>query len=144
MAGQTPALNLTDGQCKDETLIAVVEGARINASCETEGVERVMHISVTNLAAPFIGTLRAFSIGFCGNAVIGASAQSGWVSTVSQDADASVDWTLEKDQADAFGVPSRARVGGFIVRLKPGWRRSRSASAQWESSSTAITTTHDC
>ena len=37
------------------------------------------------------------------------------------------------------------RVGGFVVRLKPGWKRSRSDSAWWgESKNIATITTHDC
>jgi hypothetical protein len=142
--GQAPAVDLRDGQCKAEVSIAALDGLRVSGSCETKGADRVMKISVTNVAPKEVGPLRGFSIGFCGSGIISASAPSGWVSTVNQDPNGSVDWTVPEALAGQFGVPSRARVSGFVVQLKAGWRLSRSASALWESAGTAVSTTHDC
>lgn len=78
-SGQEPVFDLSDKDCRDEVLISVVEGARIYASCAQSGSERIMRVSVSNLADAKMGQLRDFSIGFCAPSVIGASAQSGWI-----------------------------------------------------------------
>lgn len=130
-SGQEPVFDLSDKDCRDEVLISVVEGARIYASCAQSGSERIMRVSVSNLADAKMGQLRDFSIGFCGPSVIGASAQSGWIAKIEGDDRHNVTWSLADGLVESLGIPSRARVGGFIVRLKPGWKRSRSDSAWW-------------
>jgi hypothetical protein len=70
---------LTDATCRSEVLAVSVPSMNIHARCEAAGAERVMHLSVTNWAAPDAGPLRAFSIGFCGQSVISAAAPSGWL-----------------------------------------------------------------
>jgi hypothetical protein len=142
-AGQSDAIDVADGSCGREVLIAVVGAARIHASCERDGAESVMHVSVTNLADAIHGAVRDVRIGFCGRDVISASAQSGWIVTISPEKD-DVEWSLPESLAEELGVPSHARMGGFEVRLKPGWRRSRSAVADWRDSANAVATTHDC
>jgi hypothetical protein len=143
--GQNPKFDLSDQNCRAEVLISTIDGAHVYASCVSVGAERIMHISVTNLARAEVGRLRDFSIGFCGPSVVGASAQNGWVAKVEGRERHNVTWSLTDDLVDTFGIPSRARVGGFVVQLKPGWKRSRSDSARWgESKITAQVTTHDC
>lgn len=78
LLGQQPVYGLSDTTCQDEVLIAVVEGAQVYASCHgSVGSERVMSVSVTNMADAKTGRLRCVSIGFCGPSVVGASAQNG-------------------------------------------------------------------
>lgn len=55
-----------------------------------------------------------------------------------------VEWIVRMDAISRRAVPLDESATGFVVWLKPGWRRSRSASAQWESSGEATTRTHDC
>ncbi|MFA5910645.1 MAG: hypothetical protein WC815_17840 [Vicinamibacterales bacterium] len=144
-SGQEPAFDLSDRDCQDEVLISSIEGARIYASCVQAGSERIMRVSVSNLANAKVGRLRSLSIGFCGPSVVGASAQSGWIAKIEGDDRHNVTWSLSDDLVESLGIPSRARVGGFVVRLKPGWKRSRSDSAWWgESNIVAHVTTHDC
>jgi hypothetical protein len=143
--GQEPVFDLSDRDCRREVLISVIEGARVYASCASAGSERIMRVSVSNQAAAEAGPLRDFSIGFCGSSVISASAQAGWTTKVDGDERHSITWSLRDDLVDTLGIPSGATVGGFVVRLKPGWKRSRSDSAWWgESKIVAQATTHDC
>jgi len=146
-AGQSDAIDVADGSCGRGAMIAVLGGARVYASCERDGSESVMHISVTNLSDPSEGALRGFSIGFCGSDIISASAPTGWIVTIDpekNDADWSVAETVPEDLVDGVGVPSHARMGGFDVRLRAGWRRSRSAFAQWRDTAFGRAATHDC
>jgi hypothetical protein len=143
--GQDLKVDLSDHNCGAEVLISIVDGAHIYASCVSIGAERIMRISVSNLARPDVGRLRDFSIGFCGPSVVDASAQNGWVAKVEGVERHTVTWSLTDDLVDTLGIPSRARVGGFVVRLKPGWKRSRSDSAWWgDSKIIAQVMTHDC
>src|SRR5687768_8824412 len=116
-SGREPTFDLSDSDCRDEVLISVVDGAHVYASCVTAGSERIMNVSVSNLAEAHVGPLRDFSIGFCAASVIGASGQSGWVVVVEGDERQSVTWSLPDDLVDTQGIPSRARAGGFVVRL---------------------------
>ena len=143
--GQEPVFDLSDPDCRSEVLISVIDGARVYASCTSAGSERIMRVSVSNQAAAEAGRLRDFSIGFCGPSVIGASAQAGWTTKAEGDERHSITWSLPDDLVGTLGIPSGARTGGFVVHLKPGWKRSRSDSAWWgESKIVAQLTTHDC
>jgi hypothetical protein len=143
--GQEPTFDLSDRDCRSEVLISVIEGAHVYASCASVGSERIMRVSVSNQAAGEDGPLRDFSIGFCGPSVIAASAQAGWTTKVEGDERHSITWSLPDNLVSTLGIPSGARMGGFVVRLKPGWKRSRSDSAWWgESKIVAQVTTHDC
>jgi hypothetical protein len=145
LVGQEPTFDLSDQNCRGELLISVIEGARVYASCVSAGPERIMHVSVSNQAVAEAGPLRDFSIGFCGLSVIAASAKTGWTTKIEGDERHSVTWSLPDDLVSTLGIPSGARMGGFVVRLKPGWKRSRSDSAWWgESKIVAQATTHDC
>ena len=143
-ASQKSLVDLSDANCRREVLTATLDSVDIHASCDTDGSERVIHLAVTNWGKKEVGSLRGFSIGFCGRSVVGAPAQSGWIVKIDPGEDGAVWWDLPEESVDQLGVPSRARVGGFVVRLRPGWKRSRWASAQWKSSGIATTTTHDC
>ena len=145
LQGQEPVFDLSDRDCQTEVLISIIEGAHVFASCASESAERIMRVSVSNLAVAEKGPLRDFSIGFCGPSVIGASAPTGWVAEIEGDEQHSVTWSLPDDSVGKLGIPSGARTSGFVVRLKPGWKRSRSDSAWWgESNIVAQVTTHDC
>lgn len=145
LIGQERVFHLSDRDCRSEVLISVIEGARVYASCVSVGSERIMRVSVSNQAAAEAGPLRDFSIGFCGPSAIAASAQAGWITKVEGDDRHSITWSLPDHLVGTLGIPSGARVGGFVVRLKPGWRRSRSGSAWWgESKILAQMATHDC
>ena len=122
---------LSDSGCKTETLFAVIDDARIYASCSANGAERVISVSVNNMAPADLGSLQEISIGFCGDSIIAASAQSGWVTEIHQKDDGSVTWSVPDDEVERLGIPSRARMGGFVVRLKRGWRKSQWISARW-------------
>jgi len=101
-------------------------------------------MAVTNWASADAGPLRGFSIGFCGHSVIGAEAPPGWLVKIDEsDGYVVVWWDLPEGFSDS-GIPSRARVGGFTVRLRPGWRQSLSASVSLDSGGTSTITTHDC
>jgi hypothetical protein len=145
--GQEPTSDLSDRDCKNERLISVIEGARVYASCRTTvHSERIMRVSVSNQAAAEAGSLREFSIGFCGASVISAaSTQDGWVAKIDGEERHTVTWSLPDEFVATRGIPSGAKTGGFLVFLKPGWTRSRSDSARWgESKIAAQATTHDC
>ncbi len=142
---QDPTLDLSDRECQGEVLIGVVESAFIYASCSSSGSERIMRVSVSNRAEPALGPLRNFEVGFCGTSVVAATGPVGWVAKVEGGERHSVTWSLADADVDRLGIPAGARADGFIVRLKPGWRRSRSDSAWWgESMIVAQATTHDC
>ena len=117
---QRPAVDVADGRCDREVLISVVDDARIYASCSTDANGLVMHVSVTNLAGPDVGPLSGVSIGFCGGSVISASAPPGWITSVKQGNEEDVDWDMPQNRAQEWGIPPGARMGGFVVRLKPG------------------------
>jgi hypothetical protein len=145
LASGQESIYLTDAGCRTETLFADLEGARVHVSCSTNGAERVMRVSVTNTATAEVGRLREISIGFCGDSILGASAQSAWVTDIDRGGDGSVTWSLPDDQVDRLGIPSRARVGEFVVRLKPGWRKSQWFALRWgQGGVTAGIVTHDC
>jgi hypothetical protein len=141
-----PVFDLSDRDCKDEVLISVIhEGAHVFASCASDGGDRIMRISVSNHPGKKDGPLRDFSVGFCGPSIIQTSGPSGWVAKVEGDERHSVTWSLADDSVERLGIRSGVRASGFLVRLKPGWRRSRSDSARWgDSHSVAQETTHDC
>lgn len=130
-AGQYPTF-LADKACAAEALAAVVgDDARVYLSCSGTGTGRTMHLAVVNMAPAKDGPLREFSIGFCEPAVVDASGQPGWLVVIDKDR-RTVTWSVPDQAVNEFGVPSRARVGGFSVRLKPGWHTSSSWSARWE------------
>lgn len=145
LAAQDVTFDLSDRSCKDEVLISVIDGAQVYASCRSAGSERIMEVSVRNMAPAEVGRLRDFSIGFCGSSVIGAVAPEGWAAKVEGDVQQSVTWSLPDDLVATHGIPSHEKAGGFVVRLKAGWKRSRSDSAWWgDSRIVAQSTTHDC
>jgi len=63
---EEPVFDLSDSDCRGEVLIADIEQAYVYASCTSSGSERIMWVYVVNRAAPTLGPLREFSIGFCG------------------------------------------------------------------------------
>src|ERR1700719_1839343 len=91
--GQSLKLDLSDQNCRAEVLTSIVDRAHIYASCDSIGAERIMRISVSNLARSDVGRLRDFSIGFCGPSVVGASAPNGWVAKVEGDERHTVTWS---------------------------------------------------
>ena len=126
-------------------LISKVDSMYVFASCNTSGSERVTQVSVVNRATPNLGPLRDFSIGFCGPSVISVTAPGGWVSKIEGQERHEVTWSLPDGLVESQGVRSGVRVDGFILRLKPGWKRSRADSAWWgESNIVTKATTHDC
>jgi hypothetical protein len=147
--GQKRAFDLADRDCRSEVLVAVIGDARVYASCFSEGSERVMRVSVSNDTRANDGLLWHFSIQFCGPSVISGSAQVGWVTTVEGDDRQTITWSLPDHLVGSLGLPSGARQGGFVVRLKPGWRMSRSTFAYWVGPGGNVkgdgeATTHDC
>lgn len=140
-----PVFDLSDRDCKNEILISIIEGAHVFASCASDRDERIMRISISNRAGDKDGPLRELSVGFCGPSVIQASGPSGWVAKIEGDERHSVTWSLPDDLVDRLGIRSGVRASGFLVRLRPGWTRSRSDSAWWgDSHLIAQVTTHDC
>jgi len=140
-----PLFDLSDRNCKNDVLISIIEEAHVFASCASERDERIMRISVSNQAGDQEGPLRDFSVGFCGRSVIQASGPNGWVAKIEGDERHSVTWSLPDDLVDRLGIRSGVRASGFLVRLEPGWTRSRSDSAWWGESHLVVqATTHDC
>ena len=122
---------LADKACAAEKLAAVVgEDARVYLACSGAGTERTMHLAVVNMAPENYGPLREFGMGFCEPAIINASGQPGWVIEIDK-AHRTVTWSLSDAAVSELGVPSRARVSGFTIHLKPGWRTSGWWSARW-------------
>jgi hypothetical protein len=142
---QQPVFDLSDRGCQNEVLIAIIEDAHVFASCASDGDERIMEVSVTNLAGAGEGPLRVVAIGFCGPSVIQASGPPGWVAKIEGDERQSVTWSLHDNLVDTLGFPSGAAASGFLVRLKADWGLSRSVSARWGNSDVRhILWTHDC
>ena len=145
LSAQESKSDLSDRACQGQLLVAVIDGAHVYAACRSSGSERIMEVSVNNMAGAEVGPLRDFSIGFCGSSVIAASAPEGWISKVEGDERQSVTWSLPDGLVATLGIPSHANAKGFLIRLKPGWRRSRSDSAWWgDSKIVAQSTIHDC
>ena len=142
---QPVVFDLSDRSCQNQVLIAIIEDAHLFASCASDGDERIMEVSVTNLAGAGEGPLRAVSIEFCGPNVIQASGPLGWVAKIEGDERQSVTWLLPDNLVDTPGLPSGVAASGFLVRLKADWGLSRSVSARWGSSDVRQTLwTHDC
>jgi len=138
---------LVDAACsQDEVSLTKIQGVRMIASCEADGSMRAMHISLTNTAPADVGALRAVSVAFCGSeAVIGAESPAGWVAEVMRDETRTTVWWTAPDIALAeHGLRSGQRADGFVVRLRPGWRKSQSESVLWESDGVSLVTSHDC
>ncbi len=141
---QRLVFDLSDRSCQNEVLIAIIEDAHVFASCASDGDERIMEVSVTNLGAGE-GPLRAVSIEFCGPSVIQASGPPGWVAKIEGDERQSVTWSLPDNRVDTLGLPSGVSASGFLVRLKVAWGLSRSVSARWGNADVRyIHWTHDC
>jgi hypothetical protein len=138
---------LVDAACsQDEVSLTKIQGVKMIASCESDGSMRAMRISLTNTAPADVGVLRAVSVGFCGSeAVIGAEGPVGWVAEVMRDETRTTVWWTAPDIAVAeHGLRSGQRADGFVVRLRPGWRKSQSESVIWESDGISMVTSHDC
>ena len=137
---------LVDTACsQDEVSLTKIQGVKMVASCESDGSMRAMHISLTNTAPAEAGALRAVSVGFCGSeAVIGAESPVGWVAEVMRDETRTTVWWTAPDIAAEHGLRSGQRADGFIVRLRPGWRKSQSESVIWQSDGVSMVTSHDC
>ena len=135
---QEPHRGLRDSECgKEDVLVGLIEGVSVHVRCESGA----MYVTVRNDGST--GLLRSFSIGFCGQPVVGVRAPAGWYGAV-EGSDAMVTWSLE-DGIGAGAVPREQRLTGFSVTLRPGWRMSRSMDVQWLPSASAGTaTTHDC
>ena len=131
-------------RCGHETLLIGVidQKAQVFASCDSEGDETLMRISVQNQAKNFRAPLREFSIGFCGPNVIGGAGPTGWTATVEDQE--TITYSLVDELADELGVPSGRRESGFVVRLRGGWRRSGSDRARWGERIVASFTSHAC
>ena len=145
--GQEFVPRLVDTACSlDEISLTKIQGVKMIASCESDTSMRAMHISLTNTAPADAGALRAVSVGFCGSeAVIGAESPMGWAAEVMRDETRTTVWWTAPDIAVAeHGLRSGQRVDGFVVRLRPGWRKSQSESVIWESDSVSMVSSHDC
>jgi hypothetical protein len=81
---QDLAVNLSDESCSQaDVSLNALDGLKLIASCESDGSNRLMHISITNTAAAALGALRVVSVGFCGaDTVVGAESPAGWVAEV--------------------------------------------------------------
>ena len=135
---------LPDQQCGNAaTLIADGEGVRNTAVCADEGSTRVIYISTENRRPPEDGRLLAFSLGFCGSEVAGVEAPQGWTAEVhGPPRSFSIEWRV-RDRAADQGILAGQKLGGFVVRLGRGWRRTGFSSAQWEERLVGTTVTHD-
>jgi hypothetical protein len=143
--GQEPIVDVADGACRGEMLISQLDEMYVYASCTSSSSERTMRVSVANRAAMDLGPLHDFSIGFCGPSVINVSAAPGWEAKVEGLERHDVTWSLPDSLIDSLGIRSGGRADGFVVRLKPGWSRSRSVSAWWgDAHIVTQLTTHDC
>jgi hypothetical protein len=136
---------LPDNHCgSSEVLLADLSGARISAMCGTDGTTRSILVSTENRHRPGYGPLLAFSLGFCGSEVISVEAPRGWKASVDGSIRSfHVTWEVSADVGRDRGIPSGQRMSGFVVRLRPGWRRTGSSSARWESGAEGTTVTHD-
>ena len=138
---------LVDTTCsQDEVSLTKIQGVKMTASCDSDSSMRAMHISLENTAPADAGALRAVSVGFCGSeAVIGTESPLGWGAVVMQDETRTTVWWTAADIAAAeHGLRSGQRVDGFVVRLRPGWRKSQSESVIWESDGASMVTSRDC
>jgi hypothetical protein len=143
---QDPVLRLVDTGCSHgEVSLSRIQGVKLIASCEADSSAHALHISITNTAPADVGALRAVSVGFCGDAVIGAESPLGWLAEVTRNEDRTTVWWTTPDSAIAQnGLGSGQGVDGFVVRLRPGWRMSQSESVLWESNGVSIVTSRDC
>ncbi len=136
---------LPDNECgSEEVLLADLSGARITAVCVSQGSARAILVSTENRHRPQDGPLLAFSLGFCGSDVISVEAPTGWRAEVHGSSRAFyIDWQVSEDPAPQPGIRPGQKMSGFVVRLRPGWRRTGFISARWESSSAGEAVTHD-
>ena len=144
LAPQEVVPYLADADCNREVVIAELDGARVYGSCSTENGERILQITVENLAADK-GPLAAFGLGFCGTPVIGAAAPSDWTAdTATTDEKTTVNWKHPGWPAPTAGVSAGMRLGGFSVRLRRGWQRSTYFKVAWAVSVSSSIGFHDC
>jgi hypothetical protein len=139
-AAQAPGMGLTKEKCIGEVVVAAM-GFRAVGTCEELGDGTRLSIKVSN-PEPTL-RLRAFSFGFCGLDIARAIAPPGWEVDVRGEGRISVDWNSTREDA-VGGLAPGETLDGFILELKPGWRRSSYASAVWDGSGTGGSMTHDC
>ncbi len=139
-AYQSVDVDLSDERCRGDAVIAELDGIRIRGTCSASGAIREVQITIDNTAPPEAGSLQSFGVGFCGTAVLQLVAPPGWAgSGVTPGGEA--EWRVADGSP---GLRAGETQSDFIVRLRPGWRRSRRADALWESSAKSTFTTHDC
>lgn len=110
--------------------------------CDAE--RQVLHLSVRNRAAASAGPLQAFTIAFCRHSVTGVQSPEGWASSLGTgEPKQTVEWSASGG-ATSRGVASGREVGGFAVKLAPGWVMSQDLIINWAETSGGQFTDHDC
>jgi hypothetical protein len=145
---QEPTSNRSDDSCSGAAEpLTGFDGLKIVVTCESEGSRRTMYLSVTNTAPLAQRELRGFALGFCGaDAVIDAESPTGWVVEVTRrEPRTTVSWNVARGEP-RLGAGQQA--DGFVVRLRPGWRRSGYEAARWRTAGGAsggsVSGGHDC
>ena len=143
-ATQYGGMGLTREKCTDEVVVAVVDGARVVGTCSDTNTGTRLDMKVRNVAEE--AHLHSLSIGFCGPDVERALAPAGWEAYVSGEQRTSL---VLSTVSDATGLARGETLDGFVVYLRPGWRRSSYASATWQrtggaGSGSASSLSHDC
>ena len=134
LQGQQVVHELSETDCQKEVLTSIIHD-RASRVCLVR-VRRRRSESCqfrSAISRPMKRDRCDFSVEFCGPSVIRASAPTGWVAKTEGEKRHFVTWSLDlpDDLVDKLGVPSGARATGLVVDPKPGWKRSRSASAWW-------------
>jgi hypothetical protein len=150
LSAQSVESNMTDQACgSNDAPVAAASGLVISGHCESSGLSRVLRLSLTTSDPERLrGRLEELSLGFCGE-IVDAGAPAGWEVSVLRKSTvfgqpAEVEWTRTAAVGNADDAASGARIQGFLVLLKSGWRRAIAFGVRWQKSVEASGSPHDC
>lgn len=135
--------DVSDAICQGDTVLVATDQFVIRGVCSSRANERVLAVSVRNLASVELGTLRSVALDFCGSPILRTRAPEGWTTTLDYDR-GGVRWSRGGADFGEPGISPGSELAGFEIVLQPGWRRSRSSDVLWDASSAFTFTIHDC
>jgi len=148
VAAQDRKTALTDQACgSTEIPVLAASGLEISGRCANSDSGRALRLSLTITdREQRRGRLQELSLGFCGE-IVDASSPAGWAATIlgrttTSGQPATVEWRSLPETAR--GGDMARHIEGFVVVLKPGWRRAIRFGARWQEQSEAEGSPHDC
>ena len=134
------SVGLSEESCVGEVEVANLGAFRAVGTCSVTPTEHTLRITAMN-AFESVQRLSSFTLGFCGPDIVDVYFPAGWEASVRLEARASVRFRASGAGAE---VESGTALEGFVIHLKPGWRRSSLTMTGWESSGNGTGASHDC